>query len=311
MTSSLRPAILMTGAGGYIGAPTMRALTASGYHVHVMGRRDPNIAGTTFHHVDLLRESDLRSLIEGMRVTSLLHLAWSVTPGKFWTDLANCDWVAASLRLFRAFIEAGGQRIVGVGSCAEYDWSGSSRMTEDISPICPGTLYGKAKASLWNLLEATGKQEGLSVAWARLFFLYGPHEPRGKLVSDAINTLLAGQRFATTPGLQKRDFIHVEDAGAALAALVLSSVTGPVNIGSGHSIMVRELLDQLAEAAQVGDLIDFGARTLAKGEPMDLVANTARLREEVGFTPRLSLTEGVVRTVEWWRNQALTRMEEK
>ena len=295
MTSCLKPEILMTGAGGYVGAPTVRALVALGYHVHVMGRKDPNIADTTFHSVDLLQETDLRAKIEETGATALLHLAWSVTPGKFWTDLVNCDWVAASLRLFRAFTEAGGQRIVGIGSCAEYDWSASSRMTENISPICPGTLYGKAKAGLWSLLEAIGQQEGLAVAWARLFFLYGPGEPRGKLVSDAINTLLAGQMFATTSGLQKRDFIHVEDAGAALAALVRSPVTGPVNIASGQSIAVRELLSHVAEAIQADDLIDFGSRSLAKGEPMELVANIDRLRDEVGFTPRMSLTEGIAR----------------
>lgn len=311
MTSSHGPKILVTGAGGYIGGPTVSALVASGYHVHVMGRTDPDIAGTTFHRVDLLREVDLRARIEETGASSLLHLAWSVTPGKFWTDLANCDWVAASLRLFRAFTEAGGRRIVAVGSCAEYDWSAASRMTEDISPICPGTLYGKAKAALWNLLEAIGQQEGLSVAWARLFFLYGPGEPRGKLVSDATNTLLAGQRFATTPGLQRRDFIHVEDAGAALAALLLSPVTGAVNIASGQSTAVRELLDHVAKAAQADGLIDFGARSLATGEPMELVADIDKLREEVGFTPRMSLIEGVVRTVEWWRTNALTRREEK
>lgn len=311
MNLSPKPEILMTGANGYIGRPTARALVASGCHVHVMGRTDPQISGTTFHYVDLLQEMDLRTKIELTGARSLLHLAWSVAPGKFWTDLANCDWVAASLRLFHAFVEVGGQRIVGVGSCAEYDWSASSRMTEDVSPICPATLYGKSKASLWGLLEAVGQQEELSVAWARLFFLYGPREPRGKLVSDAINMLLNGKRLLTTPGLQKRDFIHVDDAGAALAALALSAVTGPVNIASGQSVRVRELLDHVAKATGGHDLIDFGARSLAKNEPMEIVADTARLRKEVGFSSRFSLTEGIVRTVEWWRGQVPTGRAEK
>lgn len=304
MTFTHRPKILVTGASGYIGDPTTRALVASNCDVHIIGRKDPAIAGTTFHRVDLLQPEDLRATIEATGAELLLHLAWSVTPGKFWTDLANCDWVAASLKLFRAFAEAGGRRIVGVGSCAEYDWS-TSPLIESTSSVSPGTLYGKAKASVWSLLEAIGQQEGLSVAWGRLFFLYGPGEPQGKLMADAVNALLEGRTLATTPGLQKRDFIYVEDAAQALAMLAQSSTTGAVNIASGQSIPVRELLEHVEAATKTTGLITFGARPFSGGEPMELAADISRLRDEVGFTPLYSLTDGVARTVAWWRRQAL------
>lgn len=305
MTFTPPPKVLVTGASGYIGDPTTRALVASGCDVHVFGRQDSVIPGTTFHNVDLLQPADLRATIEATGTEILLHLAWSVTPGKFWTDPANTDWAAASLKLFRAFAEAGGQRIVGVGSCAEYDWSGSP-LIEGTSPVNPGTLYGQAKASVWRLLEAMGQQEELSVAWARLFFLYGPGEPPGKLMADAVNALIEGRTLATTPGIQKRDFMYVEDAAEALCALTLSPTAGVVNIASGKSVAVRELLEYVAGATHATDLINFGARPLAEGEPMELVADISRLRDEVGFSPRFSLNEGVARTVAWWRQQSST-----
>jgi len=300
MISRGQSKILITGASGYIGEPTTRALQRLGHDVHILGQNDPDIFGVTFHQVDLLDTVSMRAVVQEVGAEILIHLAWSVAPGRFWTDPANVDWVAASLNLFRAFANAGGVRIVGVGSCAEYEWSGSL-LSETSSAISPGTLYGKAKASVWAILEAFGAQEKLSVAWARIFFLYGPGEPRGKLVADAVNTLLQGRRFATTPGLQKRDFLYIDDAAEALVKLTLSKATGAVNVASGECIPVRDLLNEVAFATDVQGLIEFGARPFSAGEPIELAADITRLRDVLGFKPRYTLAQGVELTVAWWR----------
>ncbi|MBC2661989.1 NAD(P)-dependent oxidoreductase [Novosphingobium flavum] len=300
MTGATRRRVLLTGASGYVGRAAARALVAMGHEVHALGRTDPAIAGVTFHSADLLGAEPLAPAIAAAGADHLLHLAWSVTPGRFWTDLGNCDWVGASLRLFRAFAESGSRRIVGVGSCAEYAWTGSP-LDEVSSPVRPATLYGTAKASLWQMLEALGRQEGLSVAWGRLFFLYGPGEPRGKLVADAIVTLLEGRRFETSPGLQRRDFLHVDDAGRALAGLLASPVTGPVNIASGHCGPVREVIAEVARVTGGAGLVDFGARAMAPGEPAEIAAVVTRLRDEVGFMPEHGLASGIEQAVAWWR----------
>jgi nucleoside-diphosphate-sugar epimerase len=295
-------AVLVTGAGGYVGAPTVRALISLGCDIHILGRTDPQIVGTTFHCVDLLTGSGLLDAIKKAETKTLLHLAWSVTPGKFWTDLENCDWVASSLTLFRAFLDGGGQRIVGVGSCAEYEWS-NSPFIEANSPVRPNTLYGKAKAALWSLLEAMANQEQFSAAWARLFFLYGPGETQGKLVADAANALLNGKKFRTTEGFQRRDFIHVEDAGRALATLTMSQVSGAVNVASGKGISIRELLGHVAESAQTVGSVDFGAIMRAPEDPDEIVADVKRLHHELGFTEQFSTINGIAHTVDWWRQQ--------
>jgi nucleoside-diphosphate-sugar epimerase len=301
-----KPKILLTGGTGYIGTPTTRALLSQRCEIHVLGRSDPAIPGTIFHWVDLLQTTDLDAVMDEIGAETLLHLAWSVTPGKFWTDPANNDWAAASLRLFRSFAKAGGKRIVGIGSCAEYDWS-TSPLIELSAPIRPTTPYGEAKANVWSSLQDLGCQQGLSVAWGRLFFLYGPGEPKGKLVADAVNALLAKQRFLSTPGLHRRDFIYVEDAAEALARLALSAITGPVNIASGEGVIIRELLELIEAATQTKGQIEFGGRPLAKGEPLEIIADVNRLRDEVGFVPTFSLADGIARTVAWWRQKAEVR----
>ena len=60
------------------------------------------------------------ALLREVRPTLLIHAAWFVEHGRFWTAPENQDWLEASDRLARAFVEGGGRRILGVGSCAEY-----------------------------------------------------------------------------------------------------------------------------------------------------------------------------------------------
>lgn len=295
--------VLVTGGSGYIGAPTVRSLVASGCEVHILGRKDPGIGEATFHSVDLLNEPNLNGLLETINAQVLLHLAWAVTPGKFWDDPANEAWREASKKLFEAFSRSGGERIVGVGSCAEYEWS-ETPLSEFSSPIRPATLYGQAKATTWmNLLEVSRRTD-ISVAWARIFFLFGPGEPRGKLVSDAISTILQGRIFRATAGLQRRDFVFVQDVAEALAALTLSDVEGPVNVGSGKATTVRNILEQIETGTRSNGLIDFGARPSSENDPPEVVADVGRLLNEVGFEPRFSLREGIAHAVDWWRKAA-------
>lgn len=305
MTGGDLPRVLVTGASGYIGSAAVRHLRAMGCDVHALGRRDPG-NGVAWHRVDLLAEVDFVGMVASVEAQVCLHLAWSVPPGRFWTHPDNLDWVGASLRLFRAFVATGGRRIVGVGSCAEYAWD-TPRLREEMPPR-PVTLYGRAKTVLSDLLFAFAEQERFEAAWARLFFLYGPGEPEGKLVSDAARTLLLGGRVATTSGEQSRDFLHVDDVGRALAMLVCAPVTGPVNIASGHAVRVRDVLERIERLTGAEGFVDYGQRALSAGEPMELAGDVTRLKEEVGFRPHFSLDGGLRDTVNHLRHRLRERI---
>ncbi len=209
--------IVLTGATGFVGAHVVPALQARGYEVHALGRRPPSGA-VAFHQVDLLDANAVRGAMFAIGASHLLHLAWYAEPGLYWHSPANLDWVAATLALVRVFREAGGARAVVAGTCAEYAW-GPERLGED-GCCAPATLYGAAKDGTRRILAAYASESGLSFAWGRLFFLYGPGEKPGRLVSDAFRALSSGERFATSQGHQRRDFSHVADVAEAFAALV-------------------------------------------------------------------------------------------
>lgn len=286
--------IVLTGATGFVGTHAIPALQARGFEVHALGRRPPT-AKVAFHRVDLLDAAAVRAVLSAVRASHLLHLAWYAEPGLYWRSSVNLDWVAASLALVRAFREANGVRAVGAGTCAEYAW-GPDCLRED-APCAPATLYGAAKDGTRRILEAYATETGLSFAWGRLFFLYGPGEKPGRLVGDAIQALVAGERFGTSPGHQRRDFSHVTDAAGAFAAIVDSVVEGPINIGSGVAVPVGKILERIGQLTGRLELIDFGVRSLASSEPGCIEADTARLHEIVKFKPRYNLETGLSETL--------------
>ncbi len=294
--------VLVTGASGFIGRQTLSFLTDLGYEVHANSRTRPSGAAEVYwHQCDLLNEGASRALIAEVGPTHLLHLAWYAEHGKFWNSPLNANWVAASLELLIAFRESGGHRVTMAGTCAEYRWGQSEAYIEGESLLIPHTFYGTSKNSLRQVGERYAKIVGLSSAWGRVFFLYGPHESSKRLVPSVITALLRNEVAETTEGMQQRDFLHSADVAGAFVALLDSEVEGAVNIGSGEAVAVREIVRELARLLDREELLRIGARPMVEGDPEVILADVTRLRAEVGWTPKWDLASGLKDIVAWWQ----------
>lgn len=292
--------VLVTGASGFVGRNVLAPLAARGFQVHAVARRPLDDVVATWHAADLLDPDAADRVLAEVRPTHLLHLAWYAAHREYWTSVENLRWVEASLRLLRSFRELGGRRAVLAGTCAEYDWSHGVCIERE-TPLAPRALYGAAKNALREVAEAYAAQVGLELAWGRIFFLYGPYEHPERLVASVVRALLRGERALVSEGSQRRDFLHVADAGAAFAALVAGDVTGPVNVGSGVAPTVWDVVDAIAAAIGRPELLDRGSVPTPVGDPPLVVADVRRLRNEAGWTPSLSLEDGIARTIDWWR----------
>ncbi len=254
--------VLLTGATGFIGFHVAAVLEQAGHEVTTLGR-------------DLLSPG---FRFPRSQFDICLHLAWYAEPGKYLDSPLNQQWVTASLRLAQ---EVNTQRFVAIGTCIEREST---------------TLYAQCKLELFEKLQ----QLDTPVAWPRLFYQYGPREDPRRLVPYIIQSLLRGQPAELTPGEQVRDFLHVEDVARAIVAVAESNLTGAVNIGSGQPITVRALAGQIGAIIGRPELLKFGARPYAPGDPLPIVADNTRLLA-TGWRPRYNLDTGLRETINWWR----------
>lgn len=298
--------VLLTGASGFVGRHCLPTLVARGYEVHAVSSRADAPREMTksvhWHRADLLDAAQVSALLAQVEPTHLLHCAWYAVPGAYWTSAENFRWVEASLHLLQTFAASGGQRVVATGTCAEYDWR-YGYCSEKVTPLHPTTIYGVCKHALQLMLEALCGQANVSAAWGRLFFLYGRHESPQRLVASVISSVLQEQPALCSHGAQIRDFLYAQDAADALVALLDSETTGAVNIASGTPVTLRRVVEEAA--AQLGrpDLIRLGALPSPEHEPRLLLADVARLRDEVNWSPRYDLASGLAETIGWWKLQ--------
>lgn len=299
--------ILVTGATGFIGSHCLPLLLKHDYEIHAVSSKNKenknNTLNLNWHKADLLDLNEVRYLMSHVQPTHLLHLAWYCKPGTLASSVDdNLLWVQSSLEILRLFNKFEGTRVVMTGSCNEYDWN-YGYCSEFITPKLPNTVYGTCKHALQTLFDRYSNEVDLSGAWARLFFIYGPHEEPSRLVASVILSLLRGEPALCSHGKQIRDYLYVKDVADAIIALLESDVTGPVNIGSGQPISLKDIIYKIAEKLNAENLVQLGALPAAMNDTSLITADVNRLFEEVGWQPNYDLNQGLDEAINWWKNQ--------
>lgn len=296
--------VLVTGASGFIGRHCLPILVAQGYEVHALSRQPIQSEGLDifWHQIDLFDRLSMQSLLNEVRPSHLLHLAWYAVPGKYWTGLENFKWVQVSLDLIEAFAKCGGKKIVSAGSCAEYDWR-YGYCQANITPMAPQSPYGVSKQAFAVMLDSFCQQMNISCAWARIFWLYGRHEHPARLVSSVIQSLLLDRVAKCSAGTQIRDFLYVGDVADALVRLLESELTGAIDIGSGIPIAIRTLVENIADRLERPNLVEFAAIANNSLEANFVVASSHRLKSELNWHPQYDLAGGIEETITFWKQE--------
>ncbi|HUO96977.1 MAG TPA: NAD(P)-dependent oxidoreductase [Steroidobacteraceae bacterium] len=255
--------VLLTGGLGFVGRPLCAALAAAGARVRLVVRRGATVdvhaaLESVVQTPDLFAETTdwWGTALDG--VDTVVHAAWYAEPGRYLTSPRNLECLVGTLRLADGAVAAGVRRVVGVGTCFEYDLS-AGRLAVT-TPLAPSTPYAGAKAAAYLALSTWLKRAHVGFAWARLFYLYGEREDPRRLVPYLRARLAAGEAAELTLGEQVRDFLDVAEAGRQIAALALGTREGPVNVCSGVPTTVRALAERIADEYGRRDLLRFGAR---------------------------------------------------
>lgn len=264
--------ILITGSTGFVGRQVVKALPIDSTQLRLVVREgrehdakaireDAEVVTTN----DLFAESEEWWKIKCTDIDVVVHMAWYVEPGIYLDSTKNFDCLIGSLTLARGALLAGVKRIIGVGTCFEYDVTAGLLSID--TPIKPITPYAAAKAALYTALSQLIPNEGAEFAWCRLFYLYGEGEDPRRLVAHLHSKLKNGEKVNLTSGEQIRDFLDVKLAGKQISQVALGTQIGPVNICSGIPISVRELAVKIAEEYKQKELLQFGKRNNNRLDP--------------------------------------------
>ncbi len=334
--------VLVTGGAGYLGAHMALALQDAGHRVTVFddfsrGHEDA-VAGCEVVRGDVRSREDLRRCFEGRAFDLVMHFAGKAYVGE---SVGNpVDYYAintgGTANLLEAMLAAGVRRMVFSSTCSTFGEPPSGQPIPEDLPQRPVNPYGHSKFMAERILRDSAAAYGLQCVTLRYFNAAGcdpagrlgeRHEPETHLIPLVLREALRveaggdpaatrlevfGTRLGTPDGTCIRDYVHVTDLCDAhfLAGARLMQAQGgrfeAFNLGSATGSSVLEVIEACRRVTGLD--LRFVAAPHRPGDPERLVALTGRARQELGWEPRHSDLETIVRTAwTWMRQDAWTR----
>lgn len=298
---------IVTGANGFVGTALCRELCRQGIQVIAVVRnktefirKTKDLPGLTVVYLDLSRFRNLAEMIPDRDVDILYHLAWEGSAGELRGDsdvqINNVRYVCDTVK---ACADMGVRRFVFAASIVEYEIN--AVMATDVTPEI-NTLYASAKTAADYMARAIAGSLGIDYIRAVISNIYGPGEMSPRLVNTSLKKMISGEHCAFSAGEQFYDFIYIDDAAGAFAAI---GEKGKANrtyyIGSQEPQKLKnfliEMKNQVDPEMEIGlGEIPFHGISLSY-EEFDRNA----VRDDVGFVPQVSFAEGIRNTVDWLR----------
>ena len=304
---------LITGAAGFIGSHLTGGLLDRGAEVvgidcftdyYPRPIKEANLAHNRdragFHFIESrIQDADLPELLEG--VTHVFHLAAQAGVRKSWGRdfrIYTENNVDASQQLLEACVGRPLHRVVYASSSSLYGDNVTIPMREDALPQ-PVSPYGVTKLAAEQLCYLYHVNHGVPTTSVRYFTVYGPRQRPDMAFNRFIQASLDGRPITLYgDGEQTRDFTFVKDAVAATMAAGDKGVPGRAyNIGGGSRVTVNHVLEIIGRLA--GKPLDVRREPTQKGDMRDTYADTTLARADLGFSPTVTLEEGIEAEYRW------------
>ena len=289
--------VIVTGAGGFIGSHVVRALVSRSHEVIAWTRpgSDPwrlaNLSGGWRHRIVELGDSTaVGEALDADQPDALIHCAWFAEPRVYLTSSPdNLRSLGDAVDLFQQLLDGPCRRVVVVGTYLE---------DLDAESTWP---YVAAKRGLHQACRVL-RGPGRTTVCAHVHHVFGPMEQPDRVVPSVTCSLLAGQDVAAGDARQLRDYLYVSDVASGLVALVEATIEGAVAVRSGTRVELRSVLEAIHEQIggtghiRFGELPDIDrGLDVRDGSPAELQA--------LGWWPRYTLSEGLTKTIDWWRSE--------
>lgn len=316
--------VLVTGGAGYIGSVAVDSLIASGHDVAVydslyMGHRAAVNDQATYYQADLADKDAVEGAFAEFRPEAIMHFASHTLVGES-VELPMKylgENTSNAANLLDAAIRHGTQRFILSSTANLFDEPERIPIAAE-ERIVPGSPYGESKFFIERMLHWANRIKGLRYACLRYFNAAGcteargeDHDPETHLIPLVIQValgqrekiLMFGDDYATPDGTCVRDYIHVEDLAQAhiLALEALGEhETLRYNLGNGKGFSVKEVVETVREVT--GHPVPAEVAPRRAGDPATLVADSARIREELGWEPKYPDLRSIVESAWKWHS---------
>jgi dTDP-glucose 4,6-dehydratase len=307
--------VAVTGAGGFIGSHLTEALVRAGANVSAVVRYnsrgddgnlrhlDPEVRGNLrVHRIDLADVDATRQALAGAEV--VFHLAAFVGIPYSYANPhdAVLNNVLSTLNVLSVARESGLEKLIQTSTSEVY---GSARAIPipETHPLQPQSPYSASKIATDHIALSYHYAFGLPVAVVRPFNTFGPRQSARAVIPTVITQALTGSEIRIGATTTTRDFTFIEDTvrGFLLAAESPSATGEVINIGTGREISVDDTIRLIVAAVGKEAHLVRDDRRLRpeRSEVLRLCADITKARRLLGFTPAVSLEEGIRRTVAW------------
>jgi len=271
--------VLVTGAEGFMGKPLVRALLAAGMEAIPVGREYGDLVhGETWGRLP--------------RADVLIHLAGRSYVPDSWSDLTGFiqgNMLATGHAL--EYCRRQGARMI-FASAYVYGIPSRLPIRED-DPVRPNNPYALSKRMAEELCEFYAEYRGVPVTVLRVFNVYGLGQRAEFLIPEIIRQIRAGQEIRVKDINPKRDYVYLDDVvDAFVKALAAPGGFNLVNIGSGESLSVREIIDRIQQVS--GTTLSVVSDGLERPQEIhDVRADVSRAMAMLGWRPKHGFNAGI------------------
>jgi dTDP-glucose 4,6-dehydratase len=305
--------VVLTGGAGFIGSHLCDRLLSEEYEVlcvdNLLTGRAENIAHISDTRFEF-REHDITTpLFVDDPVDFVLHFASAASPVDYLTHPIKTlkagalgTWVSLGLA------KAKGARFLLASTSEVYGDPEVSPQPEDywgnVNPVGPRGCYDEAKRFAEAMAMAYHRYHGVNTAIARIFNSYGSRlrPGDGRVIPNFMAQALRGDPLTIHgDGTQTRSFCYISDLVEGIVRLMRSDLHGPVNLGNPEEVRIIDLARLILNVTGSRSPVVF--RPLPQDDPVRRCPDITRARACLGWEPRVPLSEGLPRTVEWFTSR--------
>jgi dTDP-glucose 4,6-dehydratase len=304
--------IVLTGAAGFLGSHLSARLLEEGHEVigvdNLITGSPDNLAwlqeseGFSFRHHDVSVPLYIQGEVDGV-----LHFASPASPVDYLEHPIQTLKVGSlGTHNMLGLAKEKKARLLLASTSEVYGDPEVHPQTEDywgnVNPVGPRGVYDEAKRFAEAMTMAYHRTHGVDTRIARIFNTYGPRmrPGDGRVVSNFVVQALRGEPLSVYgDGSQTRSFCFVEDEVDGLYRLFMSDEIDPVNLGNPHEFTIRQLAETVLEQVDGPSTLEF--RDLPVDDPQVRQPDITRARELLGWEPRITLKEGLERTIPYFR----------